>query len=93
MSAQGFIVLWDDNQGMCIPMSWDADCEGAICCAGQRDPVAVFALRKDARRAINISAAFARLCKAQGKPENADFTSGRSNLRIVPLEGKKGSAK
>jgi hypothetical protein len=77
-----FIVLWDDNMGVCCPMGWDDDCAGAICCLDKS--VAIFASRKAARKAIDISTKYALLCKAQGKPVNLDFLGEcRKNLRVV----------
>lgn len=81
-SSRNFIVLWDDNMGVCCPMGWDSDCAGAICCIDKS--VAIFPSRKAARKAINISAKYALLCQAQGKPANLDFLGQcRKNLRIV----------
>lgn len=77
-----FLVVWDDEQGLCVPMSRDSDCEGAICAGGNADKLALFRSRADARKAIDVSAKFAALCRAQGKPENTDFLEGRKNLRI-----------
>lgn len=83
--ARLFIVVWDDQQGVCAPLGWDEDCEGAICCDG--DSVAIFASRKAARKAIDISAKFAALCKAQGRPANDDFIGeGKRNLRVIPCQ-------
>lgn len=77
-----YVVLWDDNMGVCCPMGWDADCAGAICCLDKS--VASFASRKAARKAIDISTKYALLCRAQGKPVNLDFRGAcRKNLRIV----------
>ena len=78
------IVVWADDMGLCIPMGWDDDCEGAIC--GFQKDVALFSDRREARRAIDISTKFAALCKAQGKPANEDFLGEcRRNVRVVPL--------
>lgn len=77
-----FIVLWDDNMGVCCPMGWDDDCDGALCCI--TDSVAIFPDRKAARRAIGISSKFAQLRRSQGKPVNLDFIGdARKNLRVV----------
>lgn len=81
----GFIVLWDDEMGVCCPMGWDEDCDGALCCI--TDSVAIFPDRKAARRAINISAKFAQLRRTQGKPVNLDFIGdARKKLRVVPCK-------
>lgn len=81
--AAGFIVVFDDQMGLCSPMGPDSECEGAICCHSGR--VTLFPTQREARKAIRISAAFARLCAAQGKPANEDFTTARKHLRILPL--------
>lgn len=80
----GFIVVFDDDQGMCVPMGWDADCEGAVCATSSR--VALFPTRAAARQAIRISTAWARLRKAQGRPENTDFTDALACVKVLPLE-------
>lgn len=82
-----FIVVFDNNDGICVPMGWDEDCDGAIEGAWTK-PVAMFETRADARKAINISAAAAKLAIAQGKPANDDFTTGRKHLKIVPLKAR-----
>lgn len=82
-----FIVVWDDQSGICFPMGWDDDCEGAICAAGSA--VAAFASRKEAMSAIRISSRFAELRKSQGRPANNDFLGdARRNLRVFPLRPK-----
>lgn len=86
MPDQQFIVVWDDYMGASYPMGWDDSCEGAI--HARDDHVAVFPSRADARKAIRISAALARLHREQGKPVNEDFLSAREGLRIVPLRAK-----
>jgi hypothetical protein len=80
-----FIVVWDDEQGLCVPMVWDSECEGAICGGiGAKDRVALFTDRKAARKAIDISAKWAALNKAQGKVANDDFLGDcRKCLRVV----------
>jgi hypothetical protein len=83
-----FLVVWDDDQGIVMPMVWDSDCEGAICGGiGPKDRVALFTSRKSARTAIGISTRYALLCKAQGKPANDDFLGEcRKNLRVVECQ-------
>lgn len=83
-TTSGFIVVWDDGMGLCAPLSWDAHCLGALSCCG--DSVAIFPGRKEARKAISISTHYAKLCKAQGLPENTDFTEGKNMLRILPAK-------
>lgn len=86
-----FIVIWDDNMGVCCPMGWDDDCEGALCCI--TDTVATFDSRKAARKAIDISAKFAHLRRAQGKPVNLDFIGdARNNLRVVACRPNESSS-
>lgn len=79
-----FIIFWDDDQGVCAPMQWDPDCEGAVC-ALHKGEIALFDTKPAARRAIDISTKFALLQKAQGKPANDDFLgAAKACLRIVP---------
>lgn len=82
-----YIVIYDDGDMLYFPQSWDKDCHGAICYGNSGEAVAVFESRKDARKAIDISAKFAALEKAQGKPANDDFLGeSRKNFRVVPLQ-------
>ena len=82
-----FIIVWDDQQGVCFPMGWDEDCDGALC--GFSKTVAVFADRKEAKAAINVSTKFALLQKAMGRPVNEDVLGEcKKNLKIVPLAPK-----
>lgn len=83
-NLNGYVVIWDDNICISVLMSWDDDCEGALCCGS--GPIAIFPTRKEARKAINISTLYAKLCRAQGKPANDDFLSGHIFLRIVPTK-------
>jgi hypothetical protein len=86
----GYIVVWDDGDCVCVPMAWAEDCEGALAPTGDLSPVAMFGSRSAARKAIAISAAFARLGKAQGKPYCDDFLPPASQcLRIVPMESRR----
>jgi hypothetical protein len=79
-----FIVVYNDDDCLCLPMQWDSDCKGALCVCGTGD-IVVFSDRKAARRAIDISSKFAALCKAQGKPANEDFLGDcRKHVRIMP---------
>ena len=81
----GVMVVFDDEQGVCAPMGWDAECPGALCSAGVL-PAVLFPSRKEARAAIKVSVAFARLCQAQGRPVNEDFTVGLKCVRLRPVE-------
>ncbi len=80
-----FMVCWDDQQGLCVPMVWDADCQGAICGGiGEKDKVAIFTSRQSARKAIDISTKWNALLKAQGKVHISDFDGEcRKNIRVV----------
>ncbi len=77
-----YIVLYDDQMGVCWPMGPDDGCDGAIC-AMQSGKVATFSSRAAARKAIQVSAAYAKLLKAQGKPANEDFLSSISNIKVA----------
>lgn len=81
-----FMVFFDDDQGLCTPMTRDKDCDGALCCIAKGETVALFSSRKDARTAIDISAKWAALRRAQGKTENTDFIEGKPCLRVVACE-------
>lgn len=81
-SVRYFIVVFDDENGLCVPFGWDYECKGAICCNSGK--VSLFLDRKSARRAIDISAKFAALRKSQGIPENTDFSPAcRKSIRIM----------
>lgn len=84
MTPIGFIVVYDDESGVCSVMTSCPDCEGALEYAGPKDTVVVFPTRQLARRAIGISFCYAQLQKAQGKPHNSDFLEFRRHLRITP---------
>lgn len=88
MKPRQFIVVFS-NDDFTVPFTWDNECEGAIC-GWLGGNVAVFDSRADARKAIKISTAFARLCQAQGRPVNIDFIDDAKCLKIVPLEAKGG---
>lgn len=82
------IVVWDDDDHI-FPMGWDADCQGAICSCSSVSPIAVFNNHKEARTAIRISTAFAKLCKEQGKSANVDFLGDcLKNIKIKRLARK-----
>lgn len=86
-----YIVVFDDEQGACWPMCWDVDCEGALC-GLNGGGVALFDDKAAARKAIRISAAYAKLCKAQGKPANEDFLEAIGCVKVVKCvrEGEHG---
>lgn len=79
-----FLVVFDDQGSLCIPMGKDSECEGAICIASPK--VALFNSRAAAKRAIKISRLFAELRKAQGMPANEDFLNGYKNIRLISAE-------
>lgn len=82
MSKSGFFVVYDDGDHI-FPMAFNPRCEGAIECAGTNDAIAYFEKRSDARKAINISTAYAKLCIAQGKPANTDFIG--ASLKCIKI--------
>lgn len=86
MPGRLYMVVYDDRQGLCVPLVWDASCEGAICGGvGDSDSVALFVDRQAARTAIDISTKWNALLKAQGRPRNEDFEQPcRQNVRVVP---------
>lgn len=68
-------------------MGWNDDCDGAICCYS--NSIALFESRKEARTAIRISAAFARLGVEQKKwaVEDCDFIGPcAKHIKIVALK-------
>jgi len=79
----GFIVVYDDQASLCVPMTIDTECEGAIECGN--GPVVVFCDRKAAQKAITIAVKRAELLKAQGKTANEDFLTGRKHVKIRPV--------
>lgn len=87
-----FIVVFDDEQGLCAPMTWDQECEGAIEAASYNEKIATFPSRKAANKAISISVKNAALREAQGKTANTDFTESRKFVRVRELDmGRKES--
>ena len=84
---KGFMVIFDDDQGVLCPYCLDPDCEGAlIAWLNDANPVVVFPDRASANRAIRISVAAARLAEAQGAAVNTDFLGGlRKCIKVVPV--------
>lgn len=79
-----YMVFFDDGGCLCVPMGADSECDGALEANGH-NPV-WFESRADARRAIRISQAKARLDAAQGKPVNSDFTPEcKGCIKAVPV--------
>lgn len=68
-----FIVIFDDDQGLCVPYALDQDNEGALHAISRGDAVAIFKSMDDAKRAIRISRKLAELDQARGHPGNDDF--------------------
>lgn len=64
------MVVYDDTFGLCFPMGWDCECEGAI--EASEKPV-IFPNRAAAQRAIRISRKWAALRKEQGVIISSDF--------------------
>ena len=91
MNDRKYIVVFDDQNGLLIPMQFDPDCIGALT-GFRRGDVALFDSRADARKAIRISAALAKLFRAQGKPANDDFLEDIKHVRIVGCAKAKGGA-
>lgn len=81
-----FLVVYDDQASLCIPMGRDSECEGAVCTATGTESVVIFESREKAKRAIKISRLFAELQSAQGKPANSDFLEGYKSVRIIKAE-------
>lgn len=85
--SAGFIAIYDDGDCIISPMGWNEDCDGAI--ESACPSVALFATRSDARKAIRISTAFARLNEAQQGTANTDFLPPcLKNVKIRPLEAR-----
>lgn len=80
-----YIVVFDDEQGLCAPYCLDPDCDGAL--AGTSGTIAGFKDRKSAQKAIAISVRFAMLCQAQGIPAVDDFLGqSRKCVKIRKVE-------
>jgi len=91
MKDKTFIVVFDDEQGLCIPYGWDEECDGALSAICGKDTVACFGSRKTARAAINISCAFAKLEKIQGKNACEDFLVSKRNVRVLECKSRNGA--
>jgi hypothetical protein len=87
---QMFMIFFDDREMDYAPMVWDSECDGAICPGiSERENVAIFASKKDARRCVELSRKWNALLKAQGKSYYEHFEGKferecRKNLRILP---------
>lgn len=78
-----YLVVFDDEDRFFIPMTWDADCKGSLRGIGTGESPVLFGSRSDARKAIRISTAFARLCKEQGTAANEDFLSAIKCVKVI----------
>ena len=78
-----YLVAFSDQEFF-FPMTWDKHCDGALCATFDGEPPVLFSSRTDARKAIRISTAFARLCKEQGKPCNDDFLDDIKCVMVIP---------
>lgn len=82
-----FIVVYDDCIGLCMPMTWDTDCNGALECSSQNQKPVAFQSSAEARKAIRISAKNYALRKEQGKITNDDFSPEFiKNVRIQEIQ-------
>lgn len=84
----GYAIHYWDCDGLDMAYTFDADVPGGVCFRGEREPVALFADRKAARKAIRISELAARLAVERCESANTDFIDPkcRKNIRIVPVE-------
>lgn len=84
----GYAIHYCDYGGLDVAYTFDADVPGGISLRDEREPVALFADRKAARKAIRISELAARLAVERGENANTDFIDPkcRKNIRIVPVE-------
>jgi len=55
MKPTQFIVVYDDNDCIFLPMQWSSECNGAVEPISRPNPIAVFPSRKEARKAINTT--------------------------------------
>lgn len=83
----GYAIHYCDDGGLDIAYTFDAGVPGGVRCRGTGEPVALFADRKAARRAIRISELAARLAKERGEIANDDFIDPkyRKNIHIVAV--------
>jgi len=79
-----FLVVYDDESGLCLPMGSDIECKGAICTSALM-PV-IFESRAKAKQAIKISRLFAQLQAAQGVPGDSDFLGFYNYVKIRKCE-------
>jgi hypothetical protein len=83
--SKSYIVVFDDEGGLCTPFGPDPDCEGAL--QYSNDGVALFPSHAAAKTAIKISVKYAELLMAQGKPANTDFVGdAKKFIKIRPCQ-------
>ena len=88
-TTKGFIVVFDDGQGLCCPMAWSKDPGKQDTLEGSAVSAAVFPSRSEARKAVNITSAQAKVDELRGKPVNSDFLSPAvSFVKIIPLKDR-----
>lgn len=71
------------------PMTWNDECEGAICVDNNKHPV-VFANPAEARAAVKISQRFEQLRKAQGKQYRSDFIEDIKHVKVIRVQTTQG---
>ena len=83
-----YLILFDDEMGLCCPMTWDKETPGAVEGAGSSDPIAVFHERNDALRAIRVSRKKAESAKERGDEiPNDDFLGeARKCIKVRRIE-------
>lgn len=89
--ARLFIVVWDDQQGICAPMVMNTECAGALCAGvGDKEKIPLFQSRQAARKAIDISIKWNTLLKSQDEIYNGDFDRDqRKFIRIIECKPNK----
>lgn len=82
-----YIVVFDDDMGLCVPMTWRKSHPGALRPPGKAEPIAVFHDRKDAQRAIRMSRHLAQMESEQGVICDDDFMPrNRQQIKVIRLE-------
>lgn len=82
--ADAYMVVFADDQGLTVPMTASSECDGALESVWNDEPVALFATRSEARRAIRVSRRFGLLRKEQGRTYNSDFVDTPECVKVVP---------
>lgn len=83
----GYIVIFCDGEGLDVPYTFAPGVPGGIESRSSYEPVAMFATRKEAQRAIRISTLAALLAKERNEIANDDFADPklRKCVRIVAV--------